>query len=80
MVVFMLKWPGICYITAPDVTRVLNVEAEFCGASRNRRGSFSWRRKATWWRSWSSKPWWGSTKSQVGSIPIRLRHFGLFWA
>ncbi len=32
------------------------------------------RRKATWWRSWSSKPWWGSTKSQVGSIPIRLRH------
>jgi len=80
MVVFMLKWPGICYITAPDVTRVLNVEAEFCGASRNPRGSFSWRRKATWWRSWSSKPWWGSTKSQVGSIPIRLRQFGLFWA
>ena len=30
---------------------------------------------ATWWRSWSSKPAWGSTKSQVGSIPIHLRHF-----
>src|SRR5208282_4109504 len=34
-----------------------------------------WRCGATWWRSWSSKPAWGSTKSQVGSIPIHLRHF-----
>ena len=29
---------------------------------------------AAWWRSWSSKPAWGSNKSQVGSIPIHLRH------
>src|SRR5476651_2470250 len=28
-----------------------------------------------WWRSWSSKPVWGSRESRVGSIPIRLRQF-----
>ena len=39
------------------------------------RGDPARRCGATWWRSWSSKPAWDSTKSQVGSIPIHLRQF-----
>jgi len=39
--------------------------------------SIMWRRLHCWCVSWSSKPWWGSTKSQVGSIPIRLRQGGV---
>ena len=43
-------------------------------ASERRKVQFaSGRCKAAWWRSWSSKPAWGSTKFQVGSIPIHLR-------
>jgi hypothetical protein len=38
-----------------------------------RPGRRGWRCQAAWWRSWSSKPVWGSTKSRVGSIPIHLR-------